>query len=119
MAAKKIKFLNEFSATLPTRKLPTNREIIKAIYFESENLNISKENAAKVVAKQVCELWKYTNIPCATNRRVKDKVEKYLQSYNQLLKIDSTRAESVKTIQRLQSFSLKLISLHSSSSLSF
>lgn len=104
MAATKIKVLNEFSAALPTRKLPTNREIIKAIYFESENLDISKEKAGKVVAKQVGELWKITNIPCVSNRRIKDKVEKYLGSYKQLLKIDSTRAESAKAIQRLQLF---------------
>lgn len=91
MTSKKLKILDEVSSQIPSNKLPTNADVIKAISFEKENANISKDDSIKIVLNQIDELWKRAMIPVVTKQRVKKKLSAYFDEYSKLCTSDPNR----------------------------
>ena len=91
MASNKLHILNEFPTKIPSNKLPSNADIIKAIQFEKESANISTEAAVKIVANQVNELWQRAQIPVVGERRVNRQLIEYFEDYLKLYRSDSNR----------------------------
>lgn len=96
MANKKVKILDEPPAKMQSSKLPTNCDIIKAIFFIKESKKVTTDNAVKIIAKQLSEMWQRSAIPAVTESSVVRLVSKYFQKYNQLCRAHSDRDSTTK-----------------------
>lgn len=103
MPKDKLKIFDEIASQLCAFKLPTNRDIIKAICFEKTNK--TNEAAIKSVAQHVSELWQQSLIPSASIKRVKYNVEKCFNKYTALCK---TNFSHIKNKTKLDLFKVKL-----------
>lgn len=91
MASHKLHILNEFPSKIPSKKLPSNADIIKAIQFEKESANNSTEAAVKIVANQVNELWQRAQIPVVGERRINRQMTECFDDYLKLHQSDANR----------------------------
>lgn len=103
MPKDKLKIFDEIASQLYAFKLPTNRDIIKAIYYEKTNK--TNDGAIRSVAQYVSELWQQSSIPSACVRRVKDRVERCFNKYTALCKTDFGH---IKNKKKLDLFKVKL-----------
>ena len=94
MSKDTVRILSEFPSELPSKQLPTNGDVLKAIYFEQQSQKLSKQAAIKKVERQISELWQNTSIPILSTRRVKEKLTTYVESHYRLSKSDSTRQKN-------------------------
>lgn len=70
-----------FDCELPSTKLPTSSDVIKAICFEIKDKKNPKLSAIDSVSKQVNELWQRAGIPTVSKQRVKAKVTDQYKKY--------------------------------------
>lgn len=91
MTSKILRILDEIPSQIPSNKLPLNADVIKAIYFEKENRNISKDDSIKIVLNQIYELWKRAMIPIVSKKRLQDKLNAYFDEYSKLSKDKTDR----------------------------
>lgn len=84
MTSNKLKILDEVAAQIPSNRLPTNADVIKAIYFEKDSATISKDDSIKIVLNQIDELWKRAAIPTVSKQRFKKKLITYFEEYSKI-----------------------------------
>lgn len=107
MTSKKLRILDETPSQIPSNKLPSNADIIKALFFEKQNANISKEASIKIVSNQVYELWHRAMIPIVSKQRLQEKLSDYYEEYSKLSKDKADRksydirANNFKVIMQL------------------
>lgn len=107
MSEIKVKILDEFALQIPSNKLPTKRDILKAICFEKQVKKCSYEGAVKVVVNQIDELWQMSGIPSVNKRTIQQNVSKYFfQNYQKLYKANSNRDKGLTV--KLNSFKVSI-----------
>lgn len=94
MKEKKLKNLFGFPSKFRSSKLPTNADVLKAVYFELENHNSSLKNAIKAVVDQIDELWKTTDIPIKCKKTIERRVNSYFEKFLKVSKSDKNHAAS-------------------------
>lgn len=100
----KNRVLDIFDCPLPSTKLPTCADIVKAICFEISDSKISQKDAIDSVTKKVIELWQRAEIPIVSKQRIKAKISDYFAKYYALYKANSSR---VAYNHQVQSFKVK------------
>lgn len=114
MSKIKLKLIDEYASQLSAYKLPTCRDVIKAIYFgksQSNKTNLENQVAINCVAQQVIELWKQSEIPSANTKTVKDKVKNCFDKYKQLCKTDFNHIKNKEQRKKLDAYKVKLVYL--------
>lgn len=92
MASNKLKILDDFPSKIPTNKLPSNADIIKAICFERDSAGRNSIPASiKVVQNQVYGLWQKAMIPIIGKKRLRVKLNAYFDEYSKLCNSDTSR----------------------------
>lgn len=111
MSKDTVRILCEFPCELPSSQLPTNADVLKAIYFEQESNKITKEAAINVVAQQISEIWQSAKIPIVSLRTIKQKLKKYFGNYYKLVVSDVSRNknEEKKIVFRVRGIFLSSI----------
>lgn len=89
-----VRVLRQFPSKLPITQLPTNGDVIKAIYFEKESQKISREDAIYDVVRQIHRLWQITLIPIISKKGINKKLSMYFSNYTKLNIGDSSRAKN-------------------------
>lgn len=93
MSQIKLKFLEEIAEQIPSLVLPTNRAVLKAIYFEKDRKNLNINDAIKLVSVQIHEIWQRAMIPTISQRRIQQRISDYCDKYVGLLKINKTSSK--------------------------
>lgn len=94
MSKDTVRILSEFPCKLPSLQLPTKADILKAIFFEKQSNNISKEGAINIVLHQISEIWQSAHIPIVSISTIRQKLKKYFECYYKLSLCDSSRPKN-------------------------
>lgn len=89
MLRTKLKIIDELPSDFQKSVLPTNGDVIKAIYFKKYMANISFDAAKDKVTPVLLNIWNGIDIPSLTAQRVKVKMESLFKEYQKLLRINS------------------------------
>lgn len=87
----KIKILEWPLQKLHEKKLPTNSDVLKAVYFEKAHQSLTIKDAIAVVVGKIDDLWKKTTIPTVSKKITHRKTESYVQKYRDLMKNEYTK----------------------------
>lgn len=90
--------MSESPSELPSSQLPTNGDVLKAIYFEQKSQKKPKQSAIKKVVRQISALWQNTGIPIVSLPRIEQKLTTYFEKHYQLSKSDSSNGKIEKKI---------------------
>lgn len=93
MSRIKLKILDEYPSNFRKSVLPTNRDVIKAIYYMQSD-KIKFNSAIEKVSKIVFEIWNSIDVPCVTLKRIKKKAADLIQQYKKILKYDLSRRKN-------------------------
>lgn len=86
------KVFSVINCALPSEKLPTSADIIKAICFEMDDQKIIKKDAIDIITNQVNKLWQRAEIATVSKQRVKAKIGDYFEKYVALCYTHSSRS---------------------------
>lgn len=91
MANEKIKIIDEFPADFKRNQLPSNGDIIKAIYFKSYRDGVLLKSACDHAAWCIGAIWKRAEVPVISSRGIENRVLRLIEDYQKLLKYDESR----------------------------
>lgn len=91
MAEEKIPIIEENSADFKRNVLPTNIEIIKAIYFKHLKKKETFKVASDAAAWCVMAIWTRLDIPIWGHRAVENRVRKLFGDFQKILGSDKSR----------------------------
>lgn len=106
MSTNLVQILDEAPSKLPSTKLPTIGDVLKAIYFEQER---TKEAAIKTVAKQIEVLWQNSTIPTISSQRIVAKLTELFETHYKLSHAVSTPMTEEKKLSLKVKFCYFLI----------
>lgn len=86
MSREIIKILNEYPSDFPRNSLPTNADIIKAIYFKHHEHSVTFKSAYDSVSKCIQTMWERAGIPVIAKRTIDAKIENCFEKFRNLLK---------------------------------
>lgn len=92
-----MQILGEPPAKLPSTKLPTISDVLKAIYFELK-VKLPAKDAIKIVANQIKGIWQNTTIPTLTVQRIVVKLTDLYAAHNKVAHAIQTAASEEKKI---------------------
>lgn len=91
MSTEKLKILDTFPSDLVASILPTNEDIIKAIYHQQNASNVPYKNCIEKVSQSIVEIWNRAQIPCVSLKSIEKKINDLFEKYRTLLKTDPSR----------------------------
>lgn len=104
--ASKNKVFGVLDCSLPSTKLPTCEDIIKAVCFERSDKRVTVKDAIDSVTKQVIELWQRADISTVSKRRVNARISDYFEKYTKLCYANTNRDSNH------ESFKVKIVHLY-------
>lgn len=102
MTNEKIKILDEFPSDFKRNHLPTNGDIIKAIYFKSFEDDVSLKSACESAAWCIGAIWKRAEIPAISPRGIESRVHRLIEDYQKLLKYDKSRKNYINFVDEFK-----------------
>lgn len=121
MLRTRLKIIDELPSDFQKSVLPTNGDVIKAIYFKKYMANIPFDSAKEKVTPILLNIWNGIDIPSLTAQRVKVKMETLFKEYRRLLKINSETSTKFTDFKVLfwENLYYILCKLHSTFSIMF
>lgn len=84
MSRKKLKIIDLYPSELSLNSLPTNQDVIRAIYFEKKSNSKCFKEAMKKVVESIVVIWKRASLPTVQNKTIIDKMQSYHASFLKL-----------------------------------
>lgn len=109
MAEELIKIIDERPADFPRNILPSNIDVIKAIYLKHFQNKVSYKVAYDHVAWCIATIWERVSIPMAQSRGIERKVQRFFEDFYKLTTCDTTRANS---ISKINEFNVSFSQIH-------
>lgn len=91
MSQAKLKLLNEFPSNFRFAVLPTNSDVIKAIYFKANNQPTQYKSAIEKISKIVAVIWDRAEVPCITVKSIERKISTLFEKYKCMIKTHPSR----------------------------
>lgn len=91
MADNNIQILEEKAEDFKKNLLPSNSEVIKAIYYKHYSHSVSYKIACKFVASCIAVIWQRSDIPVLNLRSIENKVQTFFDDFYKLATSDKSR----------------------------
>lgn len=84
MSRKKLKIIDLYPLKFSLNSLPTNQDVIRAIYFEKKSDGKCFKEAIKKAVESLVFIWNRASLPTVHNKTITDKVQSYHANYLKL-----------------------------------
>lgn len=91
MAEEKIAILEENPADFKRNVLPTNAEVVKAIYYKHLKKEVTYKAASDAAAWCIMAMWSKLGIPILGHRAIESRVQKLFGDFQKILGSNKTR----------------------------
>lgn len=98
MADEIIKIIDKRPADFRKNMLPSNSDVIKAIYLKHFEDRVSYKVACEHIAWCVATIWERVSIPVVQIRAIERRVERFFEEFYKLTTCDTTRSKSISKI---------------------
>lgn len=109
-----IQFIESLLPQISGEKLQSNRQALQVLFYNTRQLNISLEDAARLVIKEIQVFWLKANVPTQDDHKCKAKLIKLYEDYRKKQK-NVGRASNAKKEQEFNEYLSELFDIFNGS----
>lgn len=102
----KIYLVGNFSTSLGGNKLPSNREVLKVLFFNLRVVKLDVRKSAKLVIEELSVFWEKARIPTRAKQHCIIKLEKLYSAWSSLQK--NSKRQTLTQREKVKSWDAKL-----------